>query len=92
MSWLSKLNPYNWIKEALVSDYVGGAFRHALTALGFWMTVNQLGGEREINNFIQAAAELITSDTFLQHLITVLTGIGSLSTGAVASVKNKKVE
>lgn len=84
MSLLSKLNPLNWIKELLVSDYVGSLLRHVLTALGSFLVSQKLGSVDLVNNAVESLLALLTSKEFIA-------GIVALFSGAVASVANKKV-
>jgi len=76
MSLLSKLNPLSWVKEALVSDYVGGLLRHALTAVGVFL-VNSAGAP-------ESFARLLVSPEFVGGVLAIVTSL-------VASVSNKKV-
>ena len=81
---LFSLNPIQWIKDALVSDYVGAAIRHALTAVGFYLILHGYASEQVSNDFVNAAVKLLTSKEFLAGLISVFTG-------GTASIANKKV-
>lgn len=91
MSLLSKLNPWRWIKEALISDYVGGWLRHGLTALGSIMLMHKLGSTELVLNWVDATIALVTDSTFLQGVLEILTGLGAIAGGIAASVTNKKV-
>lgn len=83
MSLLSKLNPLNWIKELLISDYVGSMVRHALTALGSILVSQKLGSVDLVNHAVESLIKLLTSPEFVS-------GVVALFSGAVASVANKK--
>lgn len=71
---LFSLNPITWVKDSLVSDYVGGLVRHALTALGGYLIDHALVS--------QPFVDLLTSPTFIGGLISILTAL-------IASVTNK---
>lgn len=77
MSWLSKLNPLNWIKDLLVSDYVGGLLRHALTALGVVLVRSGLATQPVADNAVQALMALLLSPEFVGGIIAFVTGWGS---------------
>lgn len=85
MSLLSKLNPLAWIKQLLVSDYVGGLLRHALTALGVYLVAKGYASKESADGFINAALALVTSPEFVAGIVSFFTGWG-------ASVANKKVD
>lgn len=76
MSWLSKLNPFTWLKDLLVSDYVGGQLRHWLGIIGAYV-VASYGAP-------QSFAELLVSPEFVGGVVAIVTAI-------VSSVANKKV-
>lgn len=73
---LFTLNPINWIKDALVSDYVGGWVRHGLTALGAYLLSHAL--------VAQSFVDIIVSKDFVG-------GVISIASALVASAVNKKV-
>lgn len=83
MSFLSKLNPLNWIKELLISDFVGGAIRHALTAFAATLTTLHFASPEVANNLANAIYEFVTSKEFYEALIALVAALGG-------SVANKK--
>lgn len=85
MSLLSKLNPLKWIKDALVSDYIGGQVRHLLSLLGGLLIGWKLGSPELVGDWVHKTTELVTSDQFLQ-------GIGLIFTSLGASVWNKRAQ
>lgn len=80
-----KWNPLKWVKDLLLSDYVGGVLRHLITALGAILTAKGLGDATMINDWVEMTINLITSPEFIG-------GIIALFTSATASVQNKKVD
>lgn len=85
MSWLSKLNPLKWIKDALVSDYVGGLLRHALTAVGVFLVAKGWGSREAVDGAVNGLLVLLTDPAFVGGIVSFFTGWG-------ASVANKKVD
>lgn len=84
MSLLSKLNPLNWIKDALVSDYVGGLLRHAASFIGGLLMAKGLGSVQSVETFVSALAALLTDPQFISGIVALFGSLG-------ASVANKKV-
>lgn len=80
-----KWNPLKWVKDLLLSDYVGGVLRHVITAVGSLLTAKGLGDASMINDWIELTANLVTSPEFIGGIIAIFTG-------AVASAQNKKTE
>lgn len=90
MSFLSKLNPLKWIKDLLISDYVGSALRHVLTAFGAILLTYKLGSAELVTAWVDATIALVTSHEFLSQVLELVTGVSALVGGLAASVKNKK--
>lgn len=80
MSFLSKLNPLNWIKELLISDYVGGVVRHALTAFAAALVASHFASPAVL---VDAIYTFVTSKEFYEALIALVAALGG-------SVANKK--
>ena len=91
MSILAKLNPLKWIKGLLISDYVGGWFRHALTGLGAILIAHKLGTDVLVEDWVRATIALITSSEFLTRVFELATGASAVLGGLAASAKNKNV-
>lgn len=91
MSFLSNLNPFKWVKELLISDYVGAPIRHAITAFGAILLAHKFGTDAVVGEWVRATIALVTSSEFLVRLLEVFTGLGTILGGLAASVKNKKV-
>jgi len=83
MSLLSKLNPIQWIKDALVSDYVGGLIRHGLTFVGAFLVAKGLAAPEVAGEATSALYRLLTSPEFIGGLMSIF--------GYGGSVANKKV-
>lgn len=83
MSILDSLNPISLIKKALVSDYVGSALRHALTAFGLLLVSNGYANNGVATGWVDATVKLLTSPE-------AIAGIVALFTGGAASIANKK--
>lgn len=75
-------NPLNWIKSLLLSDYVGAAVRHILTAIGAYLISKGLADAATASTWVEDTVRLLTSPAFL-------TGVIALFTGGAASVINK---
>ena len=84
MSILDKLNPLKWIKDILVSDYVGGFLRHTVQFIGGYLTVHSLGAESHVDGWVKAKTDLLTDPQFIAGIIASVTAYGS-------SIVNKKV-
>lgn len=69
------LNPVNWIKNLLISDYVGSALRHGLTGLGAYMISYGLDPVL-VNPWVSSTTDLVV-------------GSMAIITALIASVKNK---
>lgn len=87
---LFSLNPIKWIKDLLISDYVGGWLRHAVTGLGFILTAHHLGADDAIARWVAATIELVTSSEFLKGLAEMVLGMGGIAGGLWASAANKR--
>lgn len=85
MSIFSKLNPLNWIKDLLVSDYVGGFLRHAVTFIGSYLTTKGLGDVQYINDWVEATVKLLTDPQFIAGIVALVSSYG-------ASIVNKKTD
>lgn len=83
MSFLSKLNPLNWIKELLISDYVGGVVRHALTAFAAVLVASHFASPAVAQSLVDAIYTFVTSKEFYEALIALVAALGG-------SVANKK--
>lgn len=81
MSFLDSINPVNWIKKILVSDYVGGAIRHALTFIGGWLVAKGLATPEVADQAANSILKLLTSEQFIGGIIGAV--------GYFSSVKNK---
>jgi hypothetical protein len=82
MGILDSINPVNWVKKLLVSDYVGGLIRHGLTFLGGWLVAKGLAAPEVADQATNALLKLLTDEKFIGGLISVF--------GIVASAANKK--
>lgn len=85
MSWIQKLNPINWLKSALISDYVGGLIRHGLTFIAGALVVSGLASQEAADQAAQALINLLTDEQFMSGLIALVSGLA-------ASAANKKSE
>lgn len=85
MSFFSKLNPLNWIKDILVSDYVGGFLRHVVTFIGSYLATKGLGDVQYINDWTEATVKLLTDPQFVTGVVAIVSSYG-------ASIANKKTE
>lgn len=82
MGILDSINPVNWLKKILVSDYVGGALRHGLTFLGGWLVAKGLATPEVTEEATNALIRLLTDERFIGGLLSVF--------GLFASAANKK--
>lgn len=80
---LSKLNPVELLKKALLSRYVGGIIRHALTWVGGYLVMKNLATQEQAETAMRHLTALLTSPEFLAGVAASITGLG-------ASVKEKK--
>ena len=85
MSWLQKLNPINWIRSALISDYVGMFLRHGLTLGAGILVAAGLASQEVADQAAISLINLLTDEKFIS-------GIVALVSGLAASAANKKSE
>lgn len=77
------LNPITWVKNALISDYIGGAVRHLMTFTGAFLIGHHMASPDVANEWSAATVKLLTDPQFWVGVGTIVTSYGS-------SIANKK--